>query len=162
MAVAEDFVDLCVEKHGKYLISILQEIQNTYFYLPEEMLRNVAEKTKIPLIDVYGVATFYQSFSLTPRGKHKITVCSGTACYIRGGTKIAEAVARELGIEVGDTTGDMMFTLETVNCLGCCAIGPIVVIDGEYFGEMTAEKTIKLLRTLKEEKKTYEEVTLYK
>ena len=156
------FIDSCLQKHGKFLIPILQEIQQYYNYLPEEMLRTVAEKMHIPFIDVYGVATFYQSFNLAPKGEHTITVCTGTACYIRGGPKIVEAVSRELKIEAGKTTDDMEFTLETVNCLGCCAIGPTVIVDGEYYGEMTAQKTLNLLRSLKEEKKKYEQVALYK
>lgn len=124
-----------------------------YHYLPEEMLRKVAEKLQVPLIDIYGVATFYQSFSLAPKGNHIITVCLGTACYVRGSEKLADVLSRELDVEFGETTEDMEFTLETVNCLGCCAIGPVIVIDGKYYDEMTPQKTIKLLKTFKEEKK---------
>jgi len=161
MQEAINFIEARIKKYGKYLIPILQDIQQFYNYLPEEMLRILAEKMHIPFIDVYGVVTFYNSFNLAPKGEHTITVCTGTACYIRGGPKIVEAVARELNIEAGQTTDDMKFSLETVNCLGCCAIGPTVVIDGEYYGEMTAQKTLKLLRTIKEEKKEYEQVALY-
>lgn len=150
MAVKEAFVDECVERHGDFLIPILQDIQEQYNYLPEESLREVAEKLEIPLRDVYGVATFYRSFSLTPKGKHIITVCVGTACHVRGGARIAETISRELDLKPGETSEDLEFTLETVNCLGCCAIGPIVVVDGEYHGMVTNQKALSLVRKCKE------------
>ncbi len=143
-------IDKSIEENGEYLLSILRDVQDYYNYLPENALRKVAEKLKLPLINVYSVATFYQSFSLTPKGEHQITVCLGTACYVRGGTKIAETLARELNIKYGETTKDNKFTLETVNCLGCCAIGPTLVVDGKYYGEMSAQKAVTLLRDLKE------------
>lgn len=130
---------------GSSLISILQDIQTEYNYLPEEALRKVATALNVPLIDIYSVATFYKSFSLTPRGKHLITVCMGTACHVRGGPRILGEVERRLSIKPGQTTEDDLFTLETVNCLGCCAIGPIVVVDGEYYGEMTVRKVDPIL-----------------
>ena len=114
------------------LIAILEEIQAKYSYLPEEALRIVAEKTGRSLVDVYGVATFYKSFSLKPRGKHLISVCTGTACHVRGASNIAEAFGRQLGIKTGETTPDKEISLETLNCLGACALGPIVVVDGHY------------------------------
>lgn len=152
MTIEEAFIDKSIKKHGNFLIPILQDIQENYRYLPEEFLIQVAEKLQIPLIDVYGVATFYQSFSLVPKGEHIITVCLGTACYIRGGKKIVEILTSELDIEPGETTEDKKYSLETVNCLGCCAIGPMVLIDSEYYGEMTAQKIINLMKTLKREK----------
>jgi NADH-quinone oxidoreductase subunit E len=148
-----EFVDLCIKNNGKFLIPILEQIQDHYRYLPEDVLNIVAEKMNIPFIDVYSVATFYQAFSLKPKGKHTIIVCLGTACYIRGGAKIVESLSRDLNLAPGTTSDDNELTLETVNCLGCCAIGPIVVIDGKYHGEMTPQKTLKLIKTLKEEKK---------
>ncbi|MCK4395968.1 NADH-quinone oxidoreductase subunit NuoE [candidate division WOR-3 bacterium] len=138
-----------VEKNGKYrdaLIPILQDIQEEYNWLPKETLEIVARELEIPLMDVYGVTTFYRTFSLEPRGKHIITVCLGTACHVRGGQRITETISRELGIDPGETTEDLKFTLETVNCLGCCAIGPIAVIDGKYYGGMTSQKVISLLK----------------
>ncbi|NQV19483.1 MAG: NADH-quinone oxidoreductase subunit NuoE [Armatimonadetes bacterium] len=144
-----EVVDECIQKNGNTLIPVLQDIQSHYNYLPEEIFDEVSQKMNIPLIDVYGVATFYKSFSLTPKGKHIITVCMGTACHVRGGQRIAERIARELEIEPGETTSDMNFTLETVNCLGCCAIGPIIMIDGEYYGQMTIQKAISLLNEYK-------------
>ena len=131
--------------NGSALISILQDIQNEYNYLPEGALRQVAQRLDLPLIDIYSVATFYKSFSLTPRGKHLITVCLGTACHVRGGRRILGEILKKLNIVPGETTEDKLFTLETVNCLGCCAIGPIVVVDGEYYGEMTVRKVDPIL-----------------
>jgi len=100
---------------------------------------------EIPLIDVYGVATFYKSFSLKPRGKHLITACLGTACHVRGGPRIVDELQRKLKIKPGETTDDGEYTLETVNCLGCCAIGPIVVKDGIYHGQMNPQRVDSLL-----------------
>jgi NADH-quinone oxidoreductase subunit E len=122
------------------LIAILEEIQAKYSYLPEKALRILAEKTGRSLVDIYGVATFYKSFSLKPRGKHLISVCLGTACHVRGGSSIAEAFQRNLGIKAGETTPDKEITLETVNCLGACALGPIVVVDGHYFSNVMLQK----------------------
>jgi len=144
-----EVVDDCIQKNSNSLIPVLQDIQSYYNYLPEEIFDEVSRKMNIPLIDVYGVATFYKSFSLTPKGKHIITVCMGTACHVRGGQRIADRISRELEIEPGETTPDMNFTLDTVNCLGCCAIGPIVMIDGEYYGQMTIQKAISLLNEYK-------------
>lgn len=150
IAVEDTFIDESIKKHGNFLIPILQDIQVSYKYLPEEFLIKVAEKLQIPLIDVYGVATFYQSFSLVPKGEHIITVCLGTACYIRGGTNIADLVTKELDIKPGETTQDNKFTFETVNCLGCCAISPVMVIDDKIYGNLTTTKIRKILNKLRE------------
>jgi NADH-quinone oxidoreductase subunit E len=152
VTVEEDLIDDSIKKHGNFLIPILQDIQESCKYLPEGYLIKIAEKLQIPLIDVYGVATFYQSFSLVPKGEHIIIVCLGTACYIRGGKKIVDVLTTKLDIEPGETTQDNKFSLETVNCLGCCAIGPMVLIDGAYYGEMTPLKIIKLVNELESEK----------
>jgi len=130
----------------KALISILQEIQEEYNYLPQEALRIVSKALGIPLIDIFGVATFYRAFSLEPRGKHLITVCLGTACHVRGGPKILEEFERKLNIEAGETSKDGQFTLETVACLGCCAIGPVVVVDGDYYAQTTIRKVGSILK----------------
>jgi len=122
------------------LISLLEEIQAKYSYLPEEALRIVSQKTGHSLVDLYGVATFYRAFSLTPRGKHLISVCLGTACHVRGGEIIASEFERQLAIKPGETTPDNEISLETVNCLGACALGPIVVVDGHYFSNVTMKK----------------------
>ena len=128
------------------LISMLQDIQEEYNYLPQEALVIMSKRLEIPLINIYGIATFFKSFSLTPRGKHLLTVCLGTACHVRGGPKILEEFERKLKIKACQTTIDNLYTLETVNCLGCCAIGPIVVKDGEYFGQMTIAKVGSVLK----------------
>jgi NADH-quinone oxidoreductase subunit E len=122
------------------LIAILQEIQERDNYLSESALRDVSDKLGIPFIDVYSVATFFRAFSLKPRGKHVCTVCTGTACHVRGAPRILDKLEERLGVGSGETTSDGQYTLETVNCLGCCAIGPIVVKDGKYLGEMTLSK----------------------
>ena len=118
------------------LISILEVIQDKYSYLPEEALRIVSARTGRSMVDVYGVATFYKTFSLEQRGKHLISCCLGTACHVRSAPKIADELKRLLGVEAGGTTADREFTLETVNCLGACALGPIVVVDGHYFSHV--------------------------
>lgn len=133
------------------LISILQDIQSEYQYLPEDSIRHVAEKLELPLIQVYGVATFFKAFSLTPRGEHTVSVCLGTACHVRGAPAVLDELERHLGVASGETTSDMQFTLESVNCLGACALGPIVVIDGKYYGQMNAGKVNKILSSYKRE-----------
>ncbi len=138
-----------VDKHNHNrggLIGMLQEIQARYSYLPKEALSIVAERTNHSLVDIYGVATFYKSFSLTPRGRHLCSVCLGTACHVRGAPVIAEEFERQLGIKAGQTTKDKEFTLETVNCLGACALGPIVVVDGHYFSNVNTAKVGKILQ----------------
>jgi NADH-quinone oxidoreductase subunit E len=141
-------VSAIVDRHqeeGGALIAILQDVQAEYNYLPANALRSVAEKLEIPLINVYSIATFYKSFSLIPRGKHLVTVCLGTACHVRGAKRILGEVQKRLHVKRGETTEDQMFTLETVNCLGCCAIGPVVVVDGEYYGQTTTAKVDPIL-----------------
>ena len=130
------------------LIPILQDVQRAENYLPRESLELIAEKLAIPIVRIYAVATFYKAFSLKPRGKHIIQVCMGTACHVRGGARIVDKMVRDLNIKPGDTTKDMKFTLETVNCLGACALGPIVVVDGEYHGQMNPPKWDKIYKTL--------------
>jgi len=127
------------------LVSILQDIQAEYNYLPQEALRQVSETLDVPLTRVYSIATFFKAFSLKPRGRHIINVCLGTACHVRGAPKILEAVERELGIKAGETTEDLKYTLETVNCVGACALGPIMIVDGEPSGEMKIDKVKPLL-----------------
>lgn len=122
------------------LVSILQDIQAEYNYLPKEVLVEVSQKLDAPLSQVYSVATFFKAFSLEPRGRHLISVCLGTACHVRGAVRILEAIERELDIKSGGTTKDLKFTLETVNCVGACALGPIVIVDGEYHGQMKTDK----------------------
>lgn len=117
-------------------IAILEEIQSKFGYLPEDALREVAEKTGTSLVDIYGVATFYRSFSLEPRGEHLVCVCMGTACHVRGAPHVKQEFEEKLGIRAGETTDDRAITLETVNCLGACALGPVVVTDGRYLSNV--------------------------
>lgn len=129
----------------KSLIPILQDIQAEYNYLPQEALKLVSRALGIPLIEIVAVATFYRAFSLKPRGKHIVTVCLGTACHVRGGPKIFDEFKRILNIGAGETSPDRQFTLETVNCLGCCAIGPVVVVDGDYHAQTSIRTAGKII-----------------
>jgi len=127
------------------LVSILQDTQAEFGYLSREAITQISQQLSIPLSQVYGVATFFKAFSLIPRGRHQIQVCLGTACHVRGSEKILDAVERELGIKPGENDADLNFSLETVNCVGACALGPIVIIDGKYSGEMKIESVKPLL-----------------
>jgi NADH-quinone oxidoreductase subunit E len=133
------------QHHEGFLVSILQDIQAEYNYLPKDAVLEVSQGLGVPLTQVYSVATFFKAFSLQPRGRHLIHVCLGTACHVRGGIRILESIERELGIKAGETTEDLKFTVETVNCVGACALGPIVIVDDQYSGEMTTEKVKPLL-----------------
>ena len=135
------------------LLAILTDIQTKYNWLPPDAIQLVSEELCVPMIDVYGVASFYHAFSLTPRGKHIVTVCSGTACHVRGAQIILGRVQNQLGISPGCTTKDDQFTLETVNCLGACALAPIVVVDGHYHGQSTIRKVDAVLAKYKKKKK---------
>ena len=128
------------------LISILQEIQRQERYLPREVLEYVSRTMEIPLARIYTIATFYKSFSLTPRGRHQIKVCTGTACHIKGAAQNNEEIQRRLGIKEGETTPDLDFSLETVNCLGTCALAPVIVVDDEYYDGVTPAQTRRILR----------------
>jgi len=142
-------VDKIIESHSREesaLIAILQEIENLYGYLPTWALRYVSERLNVPLIQVYGVASFYDAFHLSPRGKHLIRVCLGTACYLRGSARVLEAVERELGIKVGETTPDLKFSLQPVHCMGACALAPVMVVGERYFDKMTTTKVRSVLK----------------
>lgn len=137
------------------LISILHEIQTLYNYLPAWVLKYISEKLNIPLIQVYGVASFYDAFHLEPRGNHHIRVCKGTACYLRGATQVFDALERELGIKEGETTKDQEFSLQSVHCVGACALAPVVIIDERYFDKTSPAKLRGVLRRMqKNNKKT--------
>lgn len=132
------------------LIAILEEIQARYAYLPEDTLREVAERTGRSLVDIYGVATFYRWFSLKPRGKHLVNCCMGTACHVRGAPRVLEELQRELKTPAGETTPDREFTLDTQACLGACALGPIVVADGHYFSNVSARDAGRIVQRTRE------------
>jgi NADH-quinone oxidoreductase subunit E len=128
------------------LVPILQDIQHEENYLPKEVLVQVGQGLGISLSQVYSVVTFFKAFSLKPRGRHLVNVCMGTACHVRGAERVVEKIERDIGIESGDSTDDGRFSLETVNCVGACALGPIVVVDGDYAGQMRTDKVAKLLK----------------
>jgi NADH-quinone oxidoreductase subunit E len=132
------------------VIAMLEEIQGKYGYLPPGALEVVAEKTGTSLLDIYGVATFYKHFSLQPRGEHLVSVCLGTACHVRGGPAVAKEFERQLGVAAGETTPDREITLETVACLGACALGPIVVVDGQYYSHVAPSGVKRLLKRTRE------------
>jgi NADH-quinone oxidoreductase subunit E len=128
------------------LIDILHDTQSEIGYLPKEALEEIGQGLSVPLSRVYSVATFFKAFSLKPRGRHLINVCLGTACHVRGADKVLEQLEKELGIKTGANTPDLRFTLETVRCVGACALGPMVIIGEEYHGEMTPEKVSEVLK----------------
>ena len=127
------------------LIAILQDLQSRYRYLPRPALEVVASRRGVPLSQVYGLANFYKAFSLEPRGRHLIHVCTGTTCHVRGAPLVLEELKRQLEIEAGQTTPDRTFTLETVNCVGACALAPVVVVDGDYHAHMEPARVTDLL-----------------
>jgi NADH-quinone oxidoreductase subunit E len=141
-----------VKKHGKdksSLIAILQDIQEEYKYLPKESLCALGEQLDIPASRVYEVATFYNSFSLNPRGRYLVEVCAGTACHVQGAFNLMDRLQRDLAIKRGETTPDNMFTLEEVRCLGCCSLAPVVRIDGNIHPYLTQDEIPKILRNYK-------------
>ena len=145
-------IDNVIEQYGareSALLAILQDIQAEEKYLPKDALEYVSQKMEIPLVQVFRLATFYNALSLKPRGRHKVDVCLGTACHVRGGDKILDKMERDLGISVGETTKDKRFTLESVHCVGCCSLGPVAVIDGEVFGRLAQDKVPTLLKEFK-------------
>jgi len=131
---------------GREVIPLLQRLQREYGYLPEEALEEVAHFTRTPPSKVYGVATFYAQFHLTPQGRHRVQVCRGTACHVKGSRDILQALERELGVGAGGTTEDLRFTLEVVRCIGCCSLAPVMVLDGEAHGRLTPSKAILAFR----------------
>ena len=131
------------------VIGLLQDIHDELGYLPEEVLRDVSEEINVPLSTLFSLATFYSSFRLEPIGKHHICTCVGTACHVKGAPFVVGTIERELKIKAGETTADGLITLDTVNCLGACALAPLVIVDDEYFGKMDQKKAIKLLEDQK-------------
>jgi len=133
------------------LIPLLQELQDAYGYLPQPVLMWLSPRTGIPTSRMYGVITFYSQFYLEPHGKHTITFCRGTSCHVRGGKKALDSAKALLGIEDGETTGDMLFSLDSVACLGACALSPVMVVDGKYYGKLTPRRAELILKKLLEE-----------
>ena len=141
-------VDEIIDSYGggrEWLIMVLQDAQKEFNWLPEPVLHRIATRLGVPWAEVYGAASFYKAFSLAPRGRHILQVCMGTACHVRGAQRILDELERRLDTPAGSTTKDGIFTVETVNCLGACALGPIVAVDGEYHGSMTAARVPRLI-----------------
>ncbi len=145
-------IDSIIRQYGgrdSAILAILQDIQAEEKYLPKETLEYVSQRMQIPLGHVFRIATFYNALSLKPRGRHKIDVCLGTACHVRGGEKILDKLERDLGVSVGETTKDKRFTLEAVHCVGCCSLGPVAVVDGGVYGRLSQDKVPALLKEFK-------------
>ena len=142
---AKDIINQSKERRES-LIEVLQDIQAEYNYLPKEVLNQISQELQIPLSQVLRVATFYAAFSLKPRGRHLINVCLGTACHVRGGGRILEKLERDLGIKSGDTSSDLKFSLETVRCIGCCSLAPVIRIDEDTHGRLKQDKIPRILK----------------
>jgi len=153
-------LDSILRRHGysdANLLGILQDIQDRENWLPRNALENVATRLDVPITRIYRLATFFRSLSLEPRGKHVCVVCIGTTCHVRGAPKLVDRIELEMGIKAGETTKDMLFTLETVGCVGACAMGPLVVIDKKYHGNMTMDGLTRLVKGIKGTPVTAEE-----
>ena len=147
-------IDAILKKYNgdsDFLIEILQDVQEEWRYLPMDLMRHLADELGVPLARVSHIATFYKAFSLEPRGVHEIQVCMGTACHVKGASRVLDAMSRELGIGEGQTTVDKQYTLEAVRCVGACGVAPVVVIDDEYHGDLMPDASAKLIaRHMKE------------
>jgi NADH-quinone oxidoreductase subunit E len=144
-----DRVDQIIDKYDcdpSYLIQVLLDVQAENNWLPSEALERVAERLQVPMSQIRHIATFYKAFSLVPKGRHQIHVCMGTACHVRGASRVLDTVEGATGIQPGETDLDLKFSLETVNCLGCCALGPVVEIDGKTLGKMAPGETAAALK----------------
>ena len=128
------------------IVPILQDVQRHFRYLPEEALRHVAGRLRIPVSRVYAVANFYGAFGLKPRGRHLIRVCKGTACHLRGSPKLMDLLASKFKVEDGGTSSDGAFSVEAVNCLGACALAPVVAVDGKYFDEVSPDRLLRIIK----------------
>ncbi len=130
------------------LIPMMQDLQAECGYLPAEQLRTLARQIHIPLTRIYGIATFYSSFRLAPKGQHEVTLCMGTVCYLKGAGRISEAICEEYHIDPGGTTSDRLFTLQAVNCVGACALAPVMIVDGKYHDGVTSDSALEIISTL--------------
>lgn len=142
-------IDQIIDKHNceaSNLLQILLELQSSNNWLPKEVLKRVSERLEVPLTRIRHIATFYKAFSLVPKGRHKVHICVGTACHVRGASRILDTVEEATGIKPGETDMDMKFSVETVNCLGCCALGPVMEIDGKTHGKMSPAQTASILK----------------
>ncbi len=148
MTGVSGLVSKVVDSHGKnkdMLIQVLLDLQSGFGWLPTEALAEVSKQLKVPITRVYQVASFYKAFSFSPKGRHGVMVCVGTACQVRGAPRLLDRISDQLGLRAGETTADMRFSLDTVNCLGCCALGPVMVVDGVYHSNPSTEKLGRIL-----------------
>jgi NADH-quinone oxidoreductase subunit E len=144
----DDRIDQIIDRYETekgILIQVLLDIQHEFNWIPKEAIKRVSVRLKIPYSQIFRIASFYTALNLKPIGRHLVRVCVGTACYIRGAPRILDFVEDKLGIKSGETTSDCKFSLETVNCLGCCALGPVIEIDGKYFGKLNSVKLEKIV-----------------
>ncbi|MHC4434472.1 MAG: NADH-quinone oxidoreductase subunit NuoE family protein [Planctomycetota bacterium] len=151
----ERIVD-CYDGEVGMLIPMMQDIQAEHGYLPAEQLHSLGKRLDVPLSRLYAVATFYSSFRLAPKGAHEVTLCVGTVCYLKGAGRISEAICKEFRVEAGGTTRDRLFTFQAVNCVGCCAVAPVMLVDGEYHQGVTSESAIEILYGLSADKTSTE------
>lgn len=150
MKILKDILETHEKEHGN-IISLLQDVQEKYGYLPREVLNELSVKLKLPLSEIYGIATFYAQFTFNPKGEYAITVCDGTACHVQNSPLLREFLEINLDIKSGETTNDGKFSLETVACIGCCAIAPALIVNEEVHGNMTLKKVSRLLNKLKKQ-----------
>jgi NADH-quinone oxidoreductase subunit E len=141
------------------LIPMMQDIQAECGYLPAERLCSLAKRLNLPMSRLYAVATFYSSFRLAPKGAHEVTLCMGTVCYLKGAGKISEAICKEFKVQPGSTTSDRIFSFQAVNCVGACAVAPVMLVDGKYYEEMTPESAVQILYGLYPDENTLEKET---
>jgi NADH-quinone oxidoreductase subunit E len=145
----QEKIDQIIDKYAGeegVLIQLLLDVQRELNWVPKEVVQRISDRLQVPLSQIYRVASFYKSMSLKPRGRHLVNVCLGTACHVRGGPRLMDRIKEILSINPGETTQDMKFTLERVNCLGCCALGPVMVVDGEYHGKIMPAKAEEILK----------------
>jgi NADH:ubiquinone oxidoreductase subunit E len=150
--MSENKLTQIIEKYGPdthAIVAILQDIQEEYNYLPKDVLVTLSKEIDIPLSRILSVATFYKAFSLTPKGKYPINVCLGTACHVRGGARVMEKLERELGIERGETTEDLRFSLDEVRCLGCCGLAPVMMVGKDVHGKLSEAKVTSIINQYK-------------
>lgn len=151
MIAEEELIEKLVDRYGGevgMLIPMMQDLQAECGYLPADQLRRLAKRLDVPLSRVYAVATFYASFRLAPKGLHEVTLCVGTVCYLKGSGEISEMICKEFQVESGGTTPDGLFSFQPVNCVGACAVAPVMIVDGEYHGEMTCDAAREILQAL--------------
>ena len=155
-AVIETIVDRYAGDPGM-LIPMMQDLQTEHGYLPPDHLKRLAARLDVPLSRVYAVATFYSSFRMAPKGAHEVSLCMGTVCHLKGAPRIAEAIQREFEVEPGGTTADRLFSFQAVNCVGACALAPVMVVDGKYYDGVTPDSAVEVLRNLPPDEAAEEE-----